>query len=84
MAKKSEKEIVKASRKGKIQLDIVSLNLQKEKLYYDIGKKVVALKAGDKLDIPELEPFWDKIRRLETKARKKKQNLSFVKKENNA
>jgi len=82
LAKKSEKEIVKASKAGKIQLDIMGLNMQKEKLYYDIGKKVTSLNTKKKLDIAELEQFWKKMRNLEAAARKKKRELSGVRKEN--
>jgi len=82
LAKKSEKEIVKASRAGKIQLDIMGLNMQKEKLYYDIGKKVASLNAKKKLDITGLEQFWKKMRNLESAARKRKRALSGVRKEN--
>ena len=48
MAHRSEKEIVKASKTGRIQLDIVGLKMQMEKLYYDIGKKVVVLNQKKK------------------------------------
>ena len=81
LAKKSEKEIVKASKAGKMQLDIMSLNVQKEKLYYDIGKKVTSLNAKKKLKISELESYWKKMRKLEADARKKKRELSLFRKE---
>ena len=83
LAKKSEKEIVKASKLGKIQLDMVGLNMQKEKLYYDIGKKVISLKAKKNLDIPGLENYWKKMRRLNAGTRKKKRELSTVRKSKN-
>lgn len=82
LAKKSEDEIVKVSKAGKIQLDIMGLNVQKEKLYYDIGKKIVALNAKSKVNIPELETYLKKIDKLETVARRKKKDLSRVRKEN--
>ena len=78
LARKGEKEIVKASKAGKIQLDIVGLNVQKEKLYYDIGKKVTSLNAKKELEIPELVPYWKKMRKIEAGARKRKRDL-FVK-----
>ena len=81
LAKKSEKEIVKASKTGKIQLDIVGLNVQKEKLYYDIGKKVVSLNAKNKLEISELEPYWKKLSKIESDARGRKKDLSSVRKD---
>ena len=76
IAKKSEKEIVKISKSGKIQLDIMSLAVQKEKLFYDIGKKVVSLDKKKALDIPELTAYFKKIRTIETDTRKKKREMS--------
>ena len=78
LAKKSEKEIIRASKAGKIQVDIMGLNMQKEKLYYDIGKKVSSLNAKKKLNISQLEPYWKKIRRIELSVRKNKRELSAV------
>jgi len=80
LAKRGEKEVVKASRIGKLQLDIVSLNMQKEKLYYEIGKKVASLNARKKVGITELEPYWKRMRKIETDRRKRKQELSSVQK----
>ena len=80
LAKRGEKEIVKASKAGKIQLDIVSLNMQKEKLYYDAGKKIFSVNTKKKLDIPEFETYFKKMRKLETDTRKKKREISRVKK----
>lgn len=79
IAKKSEQEITKASKKGKIQLDIVGINMQKEKLYYDIGKKAVSLNSKKSLGIPALDSYFNKIRSLESGARKKKREFSMVK-----
>ena len=83
LAKKSEKEIIKASKTGKIQLDIVGLNMQKEKLYYDIGKKVVSLNAKNKLEISGLESYWGKLRKIESDARSRKKDLSSIRKDKN-
>jgi len=76
LAKKSEEEIVKVSKAGKIQFDIMNLAMQKEKLYYDIGKKVALLKAKKKLDIPGMDPYWSKLRKIELGTRTKKKQLS--------
>jgi len=75
LAKKSEKEIVKASKAGKIQLDIMGLTVQKEKLYYDIGKKVASLNAKKNLGIPDLEPYWKKLSDLEESSQNKQKAL---------
>ncbi|MBN1354561.1 MAG: hypothetical protein JW994_07850 [Candidatus Omnitrophica bacterium] len=80
LAKKSEKEIVKASKTGRVQIDIMGLSMQKEKLYYDIGKKIVMLNAKKSVNVPELEPYWKKLRKIETDSRKKKRELSLIRK----
>ena len=84
LAKKSERGILKASKTGKIQLDIMSLNVQKEKLYYDIGKKISGINAKKNVDIPELEPLWKRMSKIEDDAEKKKEQLILEKKEKKA
>ena len=39
-AKKGEENVVKMSKMLKIQLDMLGVSLQKEKLYHDLGKEV--------------------------------------------
>ena len=41
LAKKGEKELIKISHKGKMQIDSTALNLKKEHLYHLIGKEYV-------------------------------------------
>ena len=82
LVKKSEKEIVKVSKAGKIQFDIMNLAMQKEKLYYDIGKKVASIKMKKKLDIPELAQYWMRLRKIQSGTRTKKQELSGFRKKN--
>jgi len=81
LAKKSEKGIAKMSKAGKVQLDIMSLNVQKEKLYYDIGKKVASINAEKGLGMPELESYWKKMDRIERDMSGRKKELSVVSKE---
>ncbi len=40
LAQKGEKEVVRASKIGKLQLDVVSINLKKENIFRQAGKKV--------------------------------------------
>ncbi len=82
LAKKSEKEIIKVSKAGKIQFDIMNLAMQKEKLYYEIGKKVAALKLKKKLDIPELSSYWMRLRKIASGTKTKKRELSDFRKKN--
>ena len=58
----------------------MGLVVQKEKLYYDIGKKTASLKARKKIRIRDLEPYWEKMRKLEGAVRKKKKELSGFRK----
>ena len=81
IAKKGEKEILWASKTGKIQLDIMSLNVQKEKLFYDIGKKATGPDVRKKLAVAELEPYWKKMDKLEGDAQEKKELLARLRKE---
>ncbi|MDD4203106.1 MAG: hypothetical protein PHQ52_06535 [Candidatus Omnitrophica bacterium] len=78
LAKQGEKELVKASSIGKLQLDIMGINMQKEKLYYEIGK-AIATSRKENME-KTLEPFMKKIRAFETEIRKKKQEISNIKK----
>lgn len=41
VAKKGEKELIKLSKKSKLHIDSTAISLQKEKLYYLIGKEYV-------------------------------------------
>ena len=66
-AKKSEKEIVKASKIGRLQVDIVGMNMQKEKIYYELGKKIIAQRSKKGVEIDKIcSPFFQKYRKLET------------------
>ena len=44
LVKKGEKEVVQLSKRGKLQVDLTSLGLKKEHLYYQIGKELVKTK----------------------------------------
>ena len=81
LAKKGEKGLVKASKSGKIQLDIMGLNVQKEKLFYDIGKKVAGLNTKKNLELPELESYWKKMSKIEKEVESKQKVLSSVNRE---
>ena len=43
LAKKGERYIRDKSKEGKKQLEIVAFNLQREKLYYELGKAISSL-----------------------------------------
>ncbi|MCQ9206806.1 MAG: hypothetical protein NG740_02860 [Omnitrophica bacterium] len=79
LAKKSEKGLAKVSKSGKIQLDIMGLNVQKEKLFYDIGKKVADLNTKKDLGLAELESYWRKMDKIHKEVESKRKALSSVK-----
>jgi len=83
IAKKGEKEIIRASKLGRLQLDIINFNLQKEKVYYDLGKKVASLRSKG-IGQGVLKPYMEKIRKIEKETRKRKQGISQVKKNQNS
>ena len=84
-AKKGEKKFVKASKIGRLQLDIMSLNIQREKLYYEIGKKIASLrtKKGNVDNVDNVvDSYLKKLRKIEADGRSKKREISRIKKEN--
>lgn len=80
VAKKGEKELVKASSIGRLQIDIMGLNLQKEKLYYDMGKKTASVRSSTQGSDEVLKPYLQKLRKIEIDVRTKKREISRVKK----
>lgn len=79
-AKKGEKELIRASKIGRVQLDIVNLNIQKEKLYYDMGKKIASLRSSKNISEDLLRPYLQKLRKIETSVRNKKREIAAIKK----
>ena len=79
-AKKGEKELVKASKIGRLQIDIVSLNLQKEKIYRDMGKKVASLRSSKGLNGNVVKIYLQKLRKIEVSIRNRKREISMIKK----
>ena len=48
IAVKSEKEVVKFSKKGMLQLDSTTIGIKREKIYYQIGKAYAGLEDFSK------------------------------------
>ncbi|MEA3488752.1 MAG: hypothetical protein U9R44_00215 [Candidatus Omnitrophota bacterium] len=78
VAKKGEEGVVKMSKLLKIQFDILGLALQKEKLYYEIGKDVAARLLKSDLEIPGLDKYKKQLTRMEAEGEKRKKTLSRV------
>lgn len=78
-AKKGEESVVTMSKIFKIQMDMFGLNLQKEKLYHEIGKEVAGKLLKDSLDVADLEKYRKDLVKLQSAADKKKRDISKVK-----
>ena len=77
-AKRGKEEVIKMSKLVGIQMDILSLALQKEKLYYDIGKEVAEKIVAGTIEIPGLDKYKKRLSSIETKREKDKKTLSRV------
>ena len=78
-AKKGEENVVIMSKLLKIHLDIVGATLQKEKLYYDIGKEVADKLMKGSLSIEGLEKYKKALQKMQKEKEKKKRAMSNVK-----
>jgi len=77
-AKRGKEEVIKMSKLVGIQMDILSLALQKEKLYYDIGKEVADKIMKGTIEAPSLDKYRKRLSSLETKKEKDRKTLSRV------
>ena len=77
-AKRGKEEVIKMSKLVGIQMDILSLALQKEKLFYDIGKEVAEKMLKDVEAFPELGKYRKRLSSIETKSEKDRKTLSRV------
>jgi len=80
LAKRGEKEIVRATKIGKIHLEILNLKRKKDGLCQQIGEKVVVLQRENKIDSPGLKTFCSKVDSLESQIKSKKAVASEIKK----
>ncbi|MDD3088484.1 MAG: hypothetical protein PHT95_00865 [Candidatus Omnitrophica bacterium] len=82
-AKKGEENIVKISKSLKIQLDMLGLALQKERLYYEIGKEVAKMLIEGEVQVPGLDKYkksLEKMRREDEKRQRAMVRISSGKK----
>ncbi|MDP8298595.1 MAG: hypothetical protein P9L88_01625 [Candidatus Tantalella remota] len=77
VAKKAEKQLAKAFKVAKdesakmlrvaqAQIDIQMKNLQKEKIYHEIGKYIAAELMKGKLDMPGLDKYKKRIEKIDS------------------
>lgn len=77
LARKGEKEVVRASKIGKLQLDIVSLNLKKENIFRLVGKKAYEMHANKKhLAAEKLASLFNQIDNLHCQIKVQKARIA--------
>ena len=75
-AKRSEKELAKLTRAGKAEIDILNLNIKKNRLYYELGKRVYQLSARGKLSTRGLKKSCENIAKIEKGLKGRKSAVS--------
>ncbi|MFH1655662.1 MAG: hypothetical protein ABH954_03525 [Candidatus Omnitrophota bacterium] len=75
LTKQGERYIMDKSAKGKVQLEIMALNLQKEKLCYELGKAISRLTKNKWAKSKKALNISGQIRSLNTKIGQKKRSL---------
>ncbi len=78
VAKKGEEGVIKISKVLKIQMDMLGVSLQREKLYYEIGKEVAAKMLEGDEDLSSLNKYKKKLSKIQSEGEKKKKTLSRV------
>jgi len=72
LIKKGEDYIKDFSEKGKDKLEKLTLSLQREKLYYELGKSISNLPKKRWTENKRIEEIVSKIRRINRQIKKKK------------
>ena len=75
-AKRGEKEISRFARLGKTEVGILGLSIQKNRLYYQIGKKVWNLNKKGRLTTNELKKLCSQISKIDRELSTKKRSAA--------
>lgn len=76
--KAAEEDISRLYKMTQIHVEIQMSNLQKEKLYHEIGKSVSGLILEGKIDLPELAKYKKQLNKIDSATKKKKRAISAV------
>ena len=79
-AKKGEEGVVKMSKLLKLQIDVMGLTVQKEKLYHELGKEVAEKLMKGQTEITGLEKYKKRLDKIMVQGEKAKKTISKVKK----
>ena len=74
--KKGEIEISRFSKMGKLELDIVNLNMKKEKLFKDIGRRIVERGLSNEINDPVIKNMCNETKAIMNQSRKKRSEIS--------
>ena len=81
LAQKGEKEVVRASKIGKLQFDIVGINLKKENIFRQAGKKVYeAHSRKGEIKSAKLTSLFSQVDKLGQQIKGKKAKISKLNK----
>lgn len=82
LAQKGEKELVRASRIGKLQLNVVSSNLKKENVFRELGKKTYEMHVEkNQVEPARLTVLFSQIDKLNQQIKAKKAQIAKIQKE---
>lgn len=78
LVKRGEGGLLKFSKTGKAQLEILALSVKKEQLYRQIGLKVWQLSTKGKLTTNKLKSFCKELSDINKKVKTKKKKIDRV------
>ena len=76
LARRGEKELVRASKIGKLQLDIVGLNMKKDDTFKEIGKKMFELQKKGKASAAKFTGSFNQIDAYNRQIEEKKSQIN--------
>jgi hypothetical protein len=76
LVKRGEDELIKMSKIGKTQLEILALSVKKEQLYRQIGMKVWQLSTKGQLTTEKLKTFCKELSAVNKKVKSRKKSLN--------
>ena len=84
IAKKGEEQVIKATKAGKLQVDIIGQKTKKDKLFRQIGQKSFDLYRSGKSSENVLAPLCKEVEKIEGRISKMKENISTIYSKKNA
>ncbi|MBF0217584.1 MAG: hypothetical protein HQL30_11410 [Candidatus Omnitrophica bacterium] len=79
LAKKGEEGLIMASKIFKLQMEILGGVLEREKLYYEIGRKISGMLMDGTVEIEGFENYASKLMKLKEEGERKKKVMNHVK-----